>query len=170
MSHVSKRLAAVIFGTVMTIGGAQAADSVIFEANPNPAFPIAISVEVPASAATVYLSGQVPPVVDATQPADSPQAFGGDTKGQTIATLNLIKTILAAKQLDMGDIVKMQVFLVADPARDNAMDFKGFSEAYAQFFGTATQPNVPARSTFQVAGLVNPGWLVEIEVVAVLAK
>ena len=38
--------------------------------------------------------------------------------------------------------------------------------AYREFFGTAGQPNRPARSTMQVAGLVDPGWLVEIEVTA----
>ena len=38
--------------------------------------------------------------------------------------------------------------------------------AYREVFGTAGQPNRPARSTMQVAGLVDPGWLVEIEVTA----
>jgi enamine deaminase RidA (YjgF/YER057c/UK114 family) len=37
---------------------------------------------------------------------------------------------------------------------------------YTQFFGTAEQPNLPARSAFQVAALAAPGALVEIEVVA----
>ena len=44
------------------------------------------------------------------------------------------------------------------------MDFAGFMAAYSQFFGTKEQPNLPARSTVQVAGLVAPGMLVEIEV------
>jgi len=34
-------------------------------------------------------------------------------------------------------------------------------------FGTAAQPNKPARATVQVANLVVPGALVEIELVAV---
>jgi hypothetical protein len=38
-------------------------------------------------------------------------------------------------------------------------------EAYTQYFG-GSQPNLPARAVVQVAGLSNPGWLVEIEVVA----
>jgi len=37
---------------------------------------------------------------------------------------------------------------------------------YTQFFGTAAQPNKPARSAVQVAALVVPGPLLEIEVVA----
>jgi enamine deaminase RidA (YjgF/YER057c/UK114 family) len=36
--------------------------------------------------------------------------------------------------------------------------------AYTQFFGTKEQPNLPARSTVQVAGLAQAGMLVEIEV------
>jgi enamine deaminase RidA (YjgF/YER057c/UK114 family) len=39
-------------------------------------------------------------------------------------------------------------------------------KAYSERFGTAAQPNKPARSTMEVAGLVDPGWLVEIEVTA----
>jgi enamine deaminase RidA (YjgF/YER057c/UK114 family) len=39
--------------------------------------------------------------------------------------------------------------------------------AYREFFGTAAQPNLPARSVMQVGALVAPGWLVEIEVTAV---
>jgi enamine deaminase RidA (YjgF/YER057c/UK114 family) len=46
------------------------------------------------------------------------------------------------------------------------MDFAGMMTAYREFFGTKQQPNKPARSTMQVAGLVDPGWLVEIEVTA----
>jgi enamine deaminase RidA (YjgF/YER057c/UK114 family) len=48
------------------------------------------------------------------------------------------------------------------------MDFKGFMDAYTQFFATKEQPNLPARSAVQVAGLAGPGMLVEVEVI--LAK
>ena len=57
----------------------------------------------------------------------------------------------------------------ADPAKGNKMDFAGFMRGYTQFFGTAAQPNLPARSAFQIAALANPAWYVEIEVVAVRA-
>ena len=46
------------------------------------------------------------------------------------------------------------------------MDFAGMMTAYREYFGTQAQPMRPARSTMQVAGLVDPGWLVEIEVTA----
>ncbi|MNL83103.1 Endoribonuclease L-PSP [compost metagenome] len=69
--------------------------------------------------------------------------------------------------MDMRDVVKMQVYLVGDPAKQGHMDFAGFMKGYTRFFGTAQQPLLPTRSVFQVAGLANPGYLVEIEVTAV---
>jgi enamine deaminase RidA (YjgF/YER057c/UK114 family) len=38
---------------------------------------------------------------------------------------------------------------------------------YTQYVGTADQPNKPARTTVQIAGLASPGSLVEIEAEAV---
>ncbi len=131
----------------------------------NPESPILTGATVPAGATLTFLSGQVPPVLDKDAPPDSIRAYG-DTKTQTIGVLNRIRVALEPLGLKMGDIVKMTVFLVGDPALGGKMDFKGFSEGYAQFFGTAAQPNVVARSTMQVSALVNPGWLVEIEVIA----
>jgi enamine deaminase RidA (YjgF/YER057c/UK114 family) len=49
---------------------------------------------------------------------------------------------------------------------EGKMDFGGFMKAYTKYFGTEDQPNKPARSAFQIAGLAGgPGMLVEIEVV-----
>ncbi|MGK7945775.1 MAG: RidA family protein [Microcystaceae cyanobacterium] len=136
---------------------------------PNSNFPIARAVEIPADASLIYVSGQVPPLVNSDVPRRSVEAFG-DTKTQTIGVLKRIEVILEDLDLTMGDVVKMQAFLVGDPQKENKMDFRGFMEGYTQFFGTKEQPNLPARSTMQVAGLVNPGWLVEIEVVAVRSE
>jgi len=69
--------------------------------------------------------------------------------------------------MEMKDVVKMQIFLVGDPAKDGRIDFAGFMDGYRRHFGGMDQPNLPARSTVKVAGLVNPDWLVEIEVTAV---
>jgi enamine deaminase RidA (YjgF/YER057c/UK114 family) len=131
----------------------------------SPDSPILMGASVPPGTMVTFLSGQVPPVIDQQAPADSPRAYG-DTKTQTIGVLNRIRVALEGMGLGMGDVIKMTVFLVGDPAAGGKMDFKGFSEGYAQFFGTANQPNVVTRSTMQVSGLVNPGWLVEIEVIA----
>jgi len=134
---------------------------------PNSNFPISRAVEVPAHASTVYLSGMVPPKIDDSKPNSDPTAYGADTEAQTVGVLQRIQTQLESMGLTMGDVVKMQVFLVKDPAKGNRMDFAGFMKGYTQFFGTAAQPKLPARSAFEIAALGNPAWFVEIEVVAV---
>ena len=129
-----------------------------------PDFPIAASVEVPAASRLVYVSGTVPDVADADAPQGSVERYG-DTATQTRSVLRRIQAQLARHGLDLGDVVMMRVFLVAPPGQER-MDFAGMMSAYREFFGTAAQPNRPARSTMEVAGLVDPGWLVEIEVTA----
>lgn len=130
---------------------------------PNSTFPIAQAVKVTGDATTYYISGQVPPMISKDADPASPAAYG-DTKTQTVGVLNRIKAILEGLGLGMGDVVKMQVFLVHDARAP--MDFKAFMEGYTQFFG-GSQPNLPTRSVVGVAALANPGFLVEIEVVAV---
>lgn len=146
--------------------GRSIAQEIIRHPIPNSTFPIAQAVEIPTTGTLVYLSGQVPTVTNPDADPNSIEAFG-DTRTQTITVLERIDGILASIGLTMSDVVKMQAFLVGDPSMEGAMDFAGFMEGYTQFFGTEEQPNLPSRSTMQVAGLVNPGWLVEIEVVAV---
>lgn len=133
----------------------------------NATFPISAAVEVRGDVGTVYLSGQVPPNLDATPGPGRTPDYGADTKTQTVGTLRSIERTLAGMGLAMGDVIRMQVFLVGDPAKGGRMDFAGFMEGYTQFFGTTSQPNLPTRSVFQVAGLANPAFLVEIEVVAI---
>ncbi|MEN9226730.1 MAG: RidA family protein [Thermostichus sp. HHBFW_bins_43] len=142
------------------------AEEIIRHPIPNSDFPILQAVEVPPGATLVMLSGQVPPVVDPNADPRSVAAFG-NTYTQTVGVLQRIQDILESIDMTMSDVVKMQVFLVGDPEMDGMMDFAGFMEGYREFFGTEEQPNLPVRSTMQVAGLVNPGWLVEIEVEAV---
>ncbi len=130
--------------------------------------PIANMVIVPPGAVTYYVSGKIPPVVNPNAPKGSIESYG-DTKTQTIGALGLIKDALAEQKLTMADVVMMHVYLAGDPAHDGKMDFAGMMEGYKQFFGTAEQPNKPARSTVQVAALAAPGALIEIEVLAARA-
>ena len=126
--------------------------------------PIASSVEVPAGSRLVYVSGQVPDAVNPAAAEGSVERFG-DTETQTRSVLAKLESALKAHGLGLGDVVMMRVFLVAPPGQPR-MDFAGMMRGYRAFFGTAGQPNKPARSTMQVGGLVDPGWLVEIEVTA----
>ena len=112
----------------------------------------------------MWVSGTVPDAIRADAPQGSVARFG-DTEAQTRSVLGKIETALKGQGLGLGDVVMMRVFLVAPPGQ-KAMDFAGMMRGYRAFFGTAAQPLKPARSTMQVAGLVDPGWLVEIEVTA----
>lgn len=127
-------------------------------------FPIASSVEIPAGTRLVYVSGTVPDAVNKDAPAGSVERFG-DTEAQTRSVLAKIEASLKPHGMTLGDVVMMRVFLVAPPGQQR-MDFAGMMRGYSRFFGTEAQPNRPARSTMAVAGLVDPGWLVEIEVTA----
>ena len=149
---------------VLLLPVAANAQDIVRHKIPNSDFPIALAVTLPPNATIHFISGQVPPVVNKAADPNSVAAFG-DTKGQTVGVLNRIKEILQGMGLGMGDVVKMQVFLVGDAAKNGRADVAGFMEGYTQFFGGA-QPNLPARAVMQVAALSNPGWLVEIEVVA----
>lgn len=126
--------------------------------------PISASVEVPAGSQLVYVSGTVPDAAKPDAPAGSVERFG-DTEAQTRSILAKIEKQLQQHGLAMGDVVMMRVFLVAPPGQQR-MEFAGMMRGYGAFFGTKEQPRKPARSTMQVAGLVDPGWLVEIEVTA----
>lgn len=149
---------------VAMLAAPASAQDVIRHPIPNSNFPIARAVEIPGDATVVYLSGAVPSVIDDTAEPGSAGAYG-DTEAQTVSVLEAIEGTLADLDLTMADVFKMQVFLVAP--EEGGMDFAGFMDGYTQFFGTDEQPELPVRSVFEVAGLANPAWLVEIEVTAV---
>ena len=128
--------------------------------------PFLVGVTVPSGRELLLLSGHTPPVIDRTAPPDSIKAFG-DTYRQAVGALKELQQSLERLELTMSHLVKLQVFLVGDPALGGRMDSEGFSCAYAEFFGTPDQPHLVARTRVQVVGLVNPGWLVEVDAVAV---
>ncbi len=119
---------------------------------------------------TLYVSGQMASPVTPADPAKGTAADYGDTKAQTMSVLTKIQAILKEQGLDMKDVVLMHVFLAGDPKMGGKLDFMGLQASYMQFFGTKDQPNKPARAAMQVAALVAPWGLVEIEVVAVKSK
>jgi enamine deaminase RidA (YjgF/YER057c/UK114 family) len=128
-------------------------------------FPIASSVRVPPGAELLFLSGTLADVAKPDAPAGSIERLG-DTETQAASVLGKLAKELAAAGYTFGDVVKMNVFLVGDPAKGGRMDFEGLMKAYARYVGAPTQGRLPARTTVQVAGLPLPGALVEIEVVA----
>ena len=153
--------------SLATMSAAPASAQVKFIGAPTSA--ISRAVVVPAGYDMVYVSGITPPALNAGAPAGTPTDFG-DTKTQTIGIIKQIEDILKAEGLTLGDVVMMRVLLVGDPAKGGKMDFAGMMEGYKQFFGTEAQPNKPARITSQVAALVAPGMMAEIEVQAARPK
>ena len=130
----------------------------------NSTFPIAQAVEIPAGTTLVYHSGTTPRPAEPDAQRYSVK-FWGDTETQTKSVFDRMEASLKKLNLGFGDVVKMTVFLVGTPENDGRLDFQGFMKAYTRYFGTEAQPNLPARSAVQVAGLAAPGMLVEIEVV-----
>ena len=136
----------------------------------NSTFPISRAVEVTPDTTLIFHSGMVPGPVNAEAERGSREYYG-DTETQA---LNIFKRFEDSfKELGVGfsDVIKMQVFLVGDPAMEDKMDFAGFMKAYVKYFGTEEQPNKPARSAFQIAGLAGgPNMLIEIEMVIAKPK
>ena len=126
--------------------------------------PIVSAVTVPAGATTYYISGIPGGPRDPNAPEGSPNRWG-DTTQQADDVLNKLEGVLKQLGLTFGDVVKATVFLVADPANGGKINFPAMNAEWSKRFGTATQPNKPARSTVQV-GLATPGPLIEIELVA----
>jgi enamine deaminase RidA (YjgF/YER057c/UK114 family) len=111
------------------------------------------SITIPPGAETMYLSGSgARPLADGSW---------GDMKQQTVNTFERFKQTLEEQGWSIGDIVQVRAFAVAG---EDGLDFAGFNEGYAQFFGTAENPNKPVRSFVEIADLVVEGWLVEIEI------
>ncbi len=127
-------------------------------------FPIAQAVTVPAGTELTFHSGLLPRPADPDADPGT-RAFLGDTYTQTMSVLQQFEASLKAKGMGLGNIIKMNVYLVGDPELDGKMDFAGFMRAYSQFFGTEEQPHLPARAAIQIAGLAR-GAFIEIEVIA----
>ncbi|HSD69442.1 MAG TPA: RidA family protein [Woeseiaceae bacterium] len=130
----------------------------------NSTFPIAQAVEVTAGTTLIWHSGTVPGPANPDADRNSREYYG-DTETQALNVFARMQASFEKLGVGFGDVVKMQVFLVGDPELGGKMDFDGFMKAYTKYFGTKEQPNLPARSAFQIAGLAGDGMLVEVEVV-----
>lgn len=155
------KLIPVVATLAAALALAAPASAQIMHINPSKAF-IARAVTVPAGSDTIYVSGITPQPADKAKPSEL-----GDTKAQTISIIGQIEGILKDQGYTLSDVAMMRVYLVGDPAKGGKMDFAGMMEGYNSFFGPLE--NKPARVTMQVAGLVGPTMLAEIEVQAVRA-
>jgi enamine deaminase RidA (YjgF/YER057c/UK114 family) len=120
---------------------------------------------VPGGTTLVFLSGTLADVVKPDAPPGSIERMG-DTETQAASVLAKLAKELAASGLTLADVVKMNVFMVGDPAKGGVMDFAGLMKAYSRVYGAASDGKLPARTTVQVVALPVAGALVEIEAVA----
>jgi enamine deaminase RidA (YjgF/YER057c/UK114 family) len=155
----------LVTGVVLLIALVTPAGAADIVRRPAGDFPIASSVRVPAGAEFLFLSGTLADVVKPDAPVGSIERLG-DTETQASSVLGKLERELAASGYTFADVVKMNVFLVGDPAKGGRMDFEGLMKAYSRYVGSASQGKLPARTTVQVAALPLPGALVEIEVIA----
>jgi len=97
----------------------------------------------------LFCSGQIP-----LDPKTN-EVFTGEIKTQTEMVMKNIEAVLAANDMNFGNVVKTTIFIT------NMGDFATVNEVYAKAFTAAP----PARSTVAVAALPK-GVNVEIEVLA----
>ena len=156
----------IILSCAIVLCGCSAYADVTRHALPNNStFPISRAVEVTADTTLIYHSGTVPGAANPDAERGSREYYG-DTEAQAMNVFGRMEESFKELGVGFGDIIKMTVFMVGDPAMDGRMDFGGFMKAYTKYFGTEDQPNKPARSAVQIAGLAGgPNMLIEIEVV-----
>ncbi len=167
MRHIlALALAALPVALALPSGGAlaQEAAAQIERTYNSPTATIAGTASLPADSRIVFISGTTPSPLDPAVPENL-----GDTRQQTLSVLTKIKATLEGMGMDMGDVVKMTVFLVGTPETEGRMDSAAMNEVFRTFFGTPEQPNRPTRSTIQIAALGRPGMYVEIEAIAATA-
>ena len=149
------------------LGLATPAHAQVTRVQSNPQALILDGADVKAGPDLFYLSGQLASPIDPAKTFADVKSIDdlGDTKTQTASALKRIKEILAARGYSMSDVIKLTLFVVADP-KLGKMDFAGVNEGFKQFFKTAENPITVARSTFQVSALAGPYFLIEIEAIA----
>jgi 2-iminobutanoate/2-iminopropanoate deaminase len=98
----------------------------------------------------LFVSGQIP-----LNPATG--EITGDIREQTRQALENLKSILAAADASLTDVVKTTVFL------KNLDDFSSMNAIYQEYF----MKDAPARSTIEVSRIPR-GALIEIEAIAVI--
>ena len=152
-------LTKIALTTAFAIGLAGAAQAQEYQHIQAGAGPIASAVVGPPGFTTYYISGALP--TPTTPAADGKPAVYGDTTAQTRSVLDNLKAQLTKLGLTFGDVAMAHVFMTPE------VDFAAMNKVWLTEFGTAAQPNKPARAAFKVVAMAAPGALLEIEFIAV---
>jgi enamine deaminase RidA (YjgF/YER057c/UK114 family) len=106
-----------------------------------------------------YRAGSLVAVSGTAPVADDGSVFApGDVHAQTRRCLEIALLALAELGGEVSDVVRTRTYLV------NRSDWEAAGRAHGEVFADVR----PASTMLVVAGLLDPGWLVEIEVDAVL--
>ena len=104
----------------------------------------------------VYLAGQV------SSDASGKLVGEGDFGAQAEQVFRNLKLGLEAAGATMADIVKMNVYIVAEVDQSEIPKLRAVRDSYVN----AAKP--PASTLLFVSRLARPGWLLEIEAVAAI--
>jgi enamine deaminase RidA (YjgF/YER057c/UK114 family) len=156
MKLIAATLAAALLIPAVAPAAAHAEDGIV-RVYGAPDSPIASLTRVPAGYDLAFVSGATPGGKDLPRPVG--------TEAQTADVLTKIDKLLKDQGMTMGDVVVMRVFLGVDPDKGGHADRAGMNAAFKTFFGTADQPNKPARTTVAVTDMA-PGAFVEIDAIA----
>jgi enamine deaminase RidA (YjgF/YER057c/UK114 family) len=105
---------------------------------------------------TVYIAGQV------SSDASGKLIGEGDFEAQAEQVFRNLKIAVEAAGGTMADIVKLNIFLVAEVDRAAVPKLRAIRDRYVNV------ENPPAGTLVVVSRLARPGWLIEIEAVAAL--
>ena len=104
----------------------------------------------------VYIAGQV------SADAAGKLVGEGNFEAQVEQVFTNLKLALEAAGATMADIVKMNVYLVAEVDPAEVPKFRAIRDRYVN------KEKPPASTLVVVSRLARPGWLIEIEVVAAI--
>ena len=104
----------------------------------------------------IYLAGQV------SSDASGALVGEGNFEAQAERVFANVKLALEAAGATMADIVKMNIYLVAEVGQDEVPKMRAVRDRYVN------KEKPPASTLVVVSRLARPGWLLEIEAIAAL--
>jgi enamine deaminase RidA (YjgF/YER057c/UK114 family) len=108
------------------------------------------------SGTLVYVAGQV------SSDASGKLVGEGDFEAQAEQVFKNLKLALEAAGATMADIIKLNVYLVAEIGQDGVPKLRAIRDRHVN----TTKP--PASTLVFVSRLARPGWLIEIEAIAAI--
>ncbi|MDO8398172.1 MAG: RidA family protein [Bradyrhizobium sp.] len=104
----------------------------------------------------IYLAGQV------SSDASGKLVGEGNFEAQAEQVFSNIRIAVEAAGGTMADIVKMNIYLVAEVSQDEVPKMRAIRDRYVN------KERPPASTLVVVSRLARPGWLLEIEAIAAL--